>query len=127
MSFSYSCLRSLNVPLILVAKLLVYGYLYGCIKKWFQLCLPHQELAEGLTCDTCTPGSFFNSPLHQTGCLPCICMGITTVCDSTQDQISQVKSSTAVIDSIHSFYWGRNVPTKLKLSPKIESESGLLL
>ncbi|XP_022095830.1 laminin subunit alpha-like [Acanthaster planci] len=55
---------------------------------------PCKELTEGLTCGSCTPGSFFNSPLHQTGCLQCICMGITAVCDSTQDTINQYNLPT---------------------------------
>ncbi|XP_038072771.1 laminin subunit alpha-like [Patiria miniata] len=50
---------------------------------------PCKDLTEDLTCDRCVAGGFYNSPLHRTGCLECVCMGVTAVCDSTHNRISQ--------------------------------------
>eukprot|EP00794_Sanderia_malayensis_P009566 gene9566-10555_t len=41
----------------------------------------------GKTCDTCSSTSFYLSALHQTGCLECVCMGITSNCSSSQDYV----------------------------------------
>ncbi|XP_071488640.1 laminin subunit alpha-1-like [Diadema antillarum] len=45
---------------------------------------PCKNNTEGLLCDTCMAGTFYNSEGHPQGCLDCVCMGITSQCDSTQ-------------------------------------------
>ncbi|XP_070542660.1 laminin subunit alpha-like isoform X2 [Ptychodera flava] len=42
-----------------------------------------KENVEGLQCDGCAAGTFYNSENNPTGCLECICMGITDLCSSS--------------------------------------------
>ena len=45
------------------------------------LCL--QEHVRGLSCNTCAASSFYLHAAHDTGCLGCVCMGITADCSAT--------------------------------------------
>ena len=75
------------------------GYSYFVL-GWSETCLINvlmiyknpwiQNNTEGLLCDTCKAGSFYNSEAHATGCLECVCMGITDQCDSTAQKSIQV-------------------------------------
>ncbi|XP_077988585.1 laminin subunit alpha-2-like [Glandiceps talaboti] len=42
-----------------------------------------KDNVEGLQCDTCKAGTFFNDEVNPSGCLECVCMGITSQCSSS--------------------------------------------
>ncbi|XP_077863234.1 laminin subunit beta-1-like [Saccoglossus kowalevskii] len=44
---------------------------------------PCKVNTEGMLCDNCKAGTFYNSESHPTGCLQCVCMGITEDCRSS--------------------------------------------
>ena len=42
-----------------------------------------QENTQGLLCDVCRNGTFNKHVTNPSGCVPCICMGVTSQCRST--------------------------------------------
>ncbi|XP_033120753.1 laminin subunit alpha-1-like [Anneissia japonica] len=44
---------------------------------------PCKENTEGILCQTCSSSSFHISEMYDTGCLDCVCMGVTSECSSS--------------------------------------------
>ncbi|XP_071953665.1 laminin subunit alpha-1-like isoform X2 [Antedon mediterranea] len=42
-----------------------------------------KENTQGLLCETCSASSFHKAEMYATGCLDCVCMGITSECTSS--------------------------------------------
>ncbi|XP_064609157.1 laminin-like protein epi-1 [Liolophura sinensis] len=51
---------------------------------------PCKDNVDGMICNQCKDGSFDLAPFHPKGCADCVCMGVTTACESSQGYLRQV-------------------------------------
>ncbi|CAH1795786.1 unnamed protein product, partial [Owenia fusiformis] len=84
---------------------------------------PCKNFTNGLLCDTCSMGSFYLNGGHWTGCLECICMGVTNVCTSTiynygQENLPLLDSSSPNISYLLSPFSMLN--SEFQLMPEID-------